>query len=248
MAEHVKSVCSTWDVSEPSLDGDDYSDALSTAASSLKSKKDDYVQAKADLKNKEQQLTDVNEKLTQKMEVISAGKAKVKDLLKRLAAYEGNKDEEGGDQPSTPKTEMDLVKMLEGKVLRVNKKWGFVMIDLGKDNKMIIGNVKKGEKSIPLPEGQGLDVARNDKFIGQIKVVKVNNDCSIADMVNDSTENGIQPGDKVFFARKIEAAKKAEDDDDDEDEKEEKDEEKADSDEGDEDEDEDEDSDDEDDE
>jgi hypothetical protein len=232
LASHVQSVCSAWDVSAPSLDGDDYADALSAAANSLKSKKDDYLQAKADLKNKEEQLTVVNEKLTQKIEVISQGKNKIKDLEKRLAAYEGDKSGDDGSTPSsTPKSEMDLVNMLEGKVLRVNKKWGFVMIDLGNDNKMVIGNVKKVEKSIPLPEGQVMDVARNDKFIGQIKVVKVNNDCSIADMVGGPTENDIRPGDKVFFARKIIVAKKSNGDEEDVDDEDTVDSEKSDDDE-----------------
>lgn len=212
LVSHVQSVCSTWDVAAPSLDGDDYSDALSTVASSLKSKKDDYDQTKTDLKNTKEQLTEVNEKLTQKMELISTLNVKIKKQAKRIAFLTGG-DEGGGDsnKPAMPTTDKQLLEMLTGKVLRVNKKWGFVMIDLGKDNKVIIGNVKKVEKSVPLPEGQVMDVARNDKFIGQIKVVKVNNDCSIADMVNNSTETGIQPGDKVFFARKIVAVKKADD-------------------------------------
>ena len=213
LASHIKSVCSTWDVSEPSLDGDDYADALTTVASSLKSKKDEFDQTKTELSNTKEQVTDLNDKLTQRDELIKQKKLKIADLKRRLGPYENADGKQGGDQPAMPKTEMDLVKMLKGKVLRVNKKWGFVMIDLGKDNKMVIGSKKKVEKSVALPEGQIMDVARNDKLVGQIKIVKVNNDCSIADMVADSMEVAIKPGDQVFFARKIEAPKKADEDD-----------------------------------
>jgi hypothetical protein len=149
------------------------------------------------------------------MEVIKTKDKLIAKQKKDLIFLRGG---EGGSDPNTPQmpqTNQDLVKMLEGKVLRVNKKWGFVMIDLGKDNKMIIGNKKKVEKSVALPEGKVMTVARNDKYIGQIKVVKVNNDCSIADMLEMSGENAIQAGDKVYFARKLAAPKKADDDSED---------------------------------
>ena len=217
MASHIKSVCSTWNVSEPSLDGDDYADALTTVASSLKSKKDEFDQTKTELSNKKEQITDINDKLTQKEEIIKSDKEKISALTKRLAQYEGSGDNTNNTASNQRKTgELDLVKMLKGKVLRVNKKWGFVMIDLGTDNKMIIGTKKKVEKSVPLPEGQIMDVARNDKLVAQVKIVKVNNDCSIADLLPDSMGASIQPGDKVFFARKIEAPKKTDDENADE--------------------------------
>jgi len=211
-ASHVKAVCSAWDVSEPALDGDDYADVLSSVASSLKSKKDEFDQTKTELANQKEKVTELNDKLTQKLDVIKSNEGEIKKLKGRLAQYEGDGDKPGNDQPAMPKSDMDLVKMLKGEVTNVNKKWGFVMINLGKDNKLIIGNVKKVEKSVALPEGQVMTVARGDKFVGQIKIVKVDNDCSIADMVGDSTTEAIRKGDTVYFAREIKTTKKSDDD------------------------------------
>ena len=219
LASHVKSICSTWDVSEPSLDGDDYADALSTVANSLKSKKDEFEQTKTELSNQKEKVADLNDKLTQKLDELKSKDKKIKELADKLKPFINTEDPDGGGQgPVTPQSEMDLVKMLKGKILRVNKKWGFVMIDLGKDNKMEIGSKKKVEKSVALPEGQIMTVKRNDKYIGDIRIVKVNNDCSIADMIKKSGDNSIQPGDIVYFARKIEAPAAAKNQDLDEDE------------------------------
>jgi DNA repair exonuclease SbcCD ATPase subunit len=213
LASHIKTVCSTWGVSEPALDGDDYADSLGTVESSLKSKKDEFEQTKTELSNTKEQLADVNDKLTQKLEIIKSKDNKIAKMQKKIDFLGGGGEDTESNTPQIPQTNQDLVNMLEGKVLRVNKKWGFVMIDLGKDNKMVIGNKKKVEKSVALPEGKIMTVARNDKYIGQIKVVKVNNDCSIADMLCEPGGDAIQPGDKVYFSRKLAAPKKADDED-----------------------------------
>lgn len=74
---------------------------------------------------------------------------------------------------------------LSGKVLAINKAWNFVVLDVGKDDKLV--------------EGVDLTVYRGETLIGKIRTVSVENNTAIADILPDWTKTEIQVGDKVLF-------------------------------------------------
>lgn len=74
---------------------------------------------------------------------------------------------------------------LSGRVLAINKQWNFVVLDVGKDDKLV--------------EGVDLTVYRGDTLIGKIRSVSVDATTAIADILPEWTKTEIQVGDKVLF-------------------------------------------------
>ncbi len=74
---------------------------------------------------------------------------------------------------------------LSGKVLAINKDWNFVVLDVGKDNRLV--------------EGIDLTVYRGDTLIGKVRTVSVDAGTAVADILPDWTKTEIQVGDRVLF-------------------------------------------------
>jgi peptidoglycan hydrolase CwlO-like protein len=193
-AQSIGQMCSTWGISSPSLDGDDYSSALSSAQGEMSAKKADYDKTKAELEAANKKIIVLNDKITAQMEEITS-------LEKERDSWRDKYKKLAGDINTGPGKTIDVVKLLEGKVLKVDKKWGFVVIDLGKHNTVMLGKNKDKPRDVALPENRKMDVARGEEYIGQIKVVDVNDNCAIADIIPEAMKGKIAPGDKVFFAR-----------------------------------------------
>jgi hypothetical protein len=77
---------------------------------------------------------------------------------------------------------------LSGKIMAINKAWNFVVLDIGKDNR--------------LAEGIELVVYRGDTMIGKVRSVSVDATSAVADILPDWTKTEIQVGDKVIFGYK----------------------------------------------
>ncbi len=95
---------------------------------------------------------------------------------------------------------------VQGKIIKVDRKYGFVVIDLGTGTtvKQKIG--KKMNYPNPLiPVNAKMVVARNiessdGEFIGEIKLIKIHEDCSIANVISTVKGKGVAVGDTVFFS------------------------------------------------
>ena len=165
-ASNITQICEVFGISSPSLDGDDYTAALDTVKTEMEGKKQELDQTKADLASTKEELATTKTRLEDKIKEIAGLEVKVKDLEDKLANFVDV------TKPQDEK-QLDLKLKLEGKVVRVNKKWGFVVINLGQNNKMIVGLKEKSEKNVPLEEDVTMDVARGPKFMGKIHIVKV---------------------------------------------------------------------------
>lgn len=201
-ASHIQSVCQILEISTPSLEGEDYPDALSTAKTAVQGVKDEFEQCKVDLQRTKDKLAETEDKLNEQIEKcdkLEKQVAKLEDKIKKLLGED--EDGMGGEGID----ENYLVNKLEGNVIKVNNKWDFVVIDLGKQAKK--NKMKRGvpgrqkEINVSLPEGRVMDVARNNKFLGQIKIIRVNENCAIGDILPENKQGDIEPGDRVFFAR-----------------------------------------------
>ncbi len=202
-ASHIESVCRILEISSPSLEGSDYAESLTTARTGVQDVKDEFEATKVDLRNTKQKLAETETRLNQEIEKVAKLEAEVvkhlatiDDLLGRTA-----------DGRSAEASKDTLVNMLEGNVLRVNKKWDFVVIDLGREaekNVMIRGTKEKPTPvTVALPEGKVMDIARGNRFLGQIKITRVNDNCAIGDIIGDTKQGDIETGDRVFFARAV---------------------------------------------
>ena len=208
-AANIGELCEIFEVSAPSLDGDDYADALETIKTEMQGQKDEFEQTKVDLQATKEKLAEKEEQLEAEIAKLETANNEIADLKDKLSKFIDV------DAPKSEAEDFDFQRKLEGKILRVNNKWGFVVIDLGTENKMLVGK-NKTEKIVPLEEDVKMDVARGSKFLGQIHIVKVANNCAIGDIVPDSLSGQMEPGDKVFFARenKVENQDKVESEDD----------------------------------
>lgn len=77
---------------------------------------------------------------------------------------------------------------LSGKIMAINKAWNFVVLDIGKDNRLV--------------EGVDLVVFRGDTMIGKVRSVSVDATSAVADILPDFTKQEIQVGDRVIFGYK----------------------------------------------
>ncbi len=91
----------------------------------------------------------------------------------RLRVYEGDKD--------TP-PEMQLTR--NGRVLAVDPRWDFVVLDLGRNE----GAVERGE----------LLVNRDGKLVAKVRITKVEDNRSVANILPDWKQADVQVGDQVL--------------------------------------------------
>jgi uncharacterized phage infection (PIP) family protein YhgE len=153
------------------------------------------TKASADLQTTSTELKDLKDKLggrsidevisdlnsaTEKAKVLSAEKKIVDDALAK-ANSELDKYKELDDLRQNKNAPMDM----SGRVVAINKTWNFVVLDIGKDNKLV--------------ENVELTVYRGSELIGKIRTVSVDAKAAIADIIPDLTKSEIQVGDKVLY-------------------------------------------------
>ncbi len=196
-ASNIGELCGIFEISSPSLDGEEYTAALDTIKTEMQGQKDEFEQTKVDLASTKEKLAETEDKLEAEIAKLATANADIARLKKMLKPFLAG----GGDEPGSGNGGFEnLYRKLEGKILRVNEKWGFVVIDLGANNKMLVGTKKK-EVVVPLKEDAEMDIARGSNFLGQIRIVKVAENCAIGDIVPESLSGKMEPGDKVFFSR-----------------------------------------------
>jgi len=200
-ADYITEYCALLRLPAPTLDGDDYEDALVSAKTGMQGLIKDYDDTKQDLQDTKAKLATTQDELNAKIAENDKLKATNADLRKKIEILVGKRK---AKDPMKISPDI-LVKKLKGNILKVNKKWDFVIIDIGKkaeNNKLILGSEDNPvERVIALQEGKEMDVARGNKFLGKIKIIRVNDRCAIADILETERVGDIEKGDRVFFAR-----------------------------------------------
>jgi len=147
-----------------------------------------------DLKTKEVQYAELSEKVKKKDEIIN----KLNNLI-------GN-TENPDDINIIPSGSLEAIKKIKGQIVEINPKWDFVVINVGKSNKIF---QKIGQKEMPiaapLPADKSMTVARglagNPEFVAKIRISKVYDDCAIANVLpSPKGKAHLQIGDSVFFS------------------------------------------------
>ena len=128
---------------------------------------DQVVTMKAD----NEKLRKAQEALTEENKIVVAQLNRTKELLDSVT----NPNSEGPRLPAGTK----------GKVLVVDPKWDFVVVNLG-------------EKDLMVPEGV-LMVQRNGKLIGKVRITEVRSDRCIANLIPGWKLDEPMEGDMVFY-------------------------------------------------
>ena len=209
--DYIVEFCNILELPQPTLDGDDYDDALASVKTGIQGVKTEFEATKQDLKDTKNKLATTQDQLNATIAENDKIKAENVDLKDKIEILVGKKR---ADNPMDIPDDI-LVKKLKGNILKVNKKWDFVIIDIGKkaeNNKLILGNEDNPvERIVALQEGKIMTVARGNKFLGKIKIIRVNDRCAIADILEAANVSSIEQGDRVYFARTHDEKKDAED-------------------------------------
>lgn len=141
---------------------------LQTIEDGLKGKKPDELF---------EEINDLSEKIKvaegeQKM--LSAAKEKTETELKKLR-----------EQIEMTKPGGTRTMSLSGRILAVNPTWNFVILDLGKNDRVV--------------EGLTMVIYRGERMIGKIKTVTVDAQTSVADVLPGTPATAIEVGDQVVY-------------------------------------------------
>ncbi|MBN2640403.1 MAG: hypothetical protein JXR78_01985 [Victivallales bacterium] len=160
----------------------------------MKKRHDTY---KRDLDNTQSQLANARKELEANKKEITKQTRQIASLerkIERLESQMGLKTTTEAIAPSDPK----LLKMLKGKVIDVNSKWDFVVLSIGSNT-----TVEQNKVNIPLNQDmivvRGLNEA-TPEYVGKVKIVQINDNCSIANIIPESEGKKVQIGDTVYFS------------------------------------------------
>ncbi len=177
-------------------------DDLGSAKSSLESAKTQLASMQSTVKGKDSNIQNLQKDLKGKEEQIAK--------LKLIINPAGNvKDDYKLWTEGSPEARMAV----QGKIIDINRKYGFVVVDLGANTKVeqSIGNKinpvnPKITSNIDMVVARGLE-GDNTQYVGRIKIVKVHDNCSIANIIPGSTgDREVKIGDTVYLSSDAVAA------------------------------------------
>jgi uncharacterized coiled-coil DUF342 family protein len=204
-----KEIADTLGSGSPDLGDSSYKDSVQKIASKAKSVKNELASAKNELASAKSKLNSAEAQIASKasdLEKKEMALKKSEGEVKRLA--------------NIIKPDVDPKKIIpwedgsrearlavQGKVIDINRKYGFLVVDLGTGTKVeqTLGS-KLNAVNPKIPAQCDMVVARgldtdNSQYIGKIKLVKVEEHCSIANIIPGSNgDREVKIGDTVYFS------------------------------------------------
>jgi chromosome segregation ATPase len=199
-SSHIKTVCGIMEITSPSMESEDYAGELSSAEGKFKEKKAEHENTKKELTATKDELNETKDKLKNEL----AAKAELEKQKAEMAERVENMKQiiAGEGFPTDRKiTNEDLLRKLTGKVVEVDDKWNFVIIQFDHEGQVKVHKPPFGKEFVPveIPVGRTLMVSRKDQPVAEIKITRVLDSCSVADIVPTKKWSEIQPGDVVKF-------------------------------------------------
>ena len=154
---------------------------------------------------------DLEAAIAERDDTIEECRAEIDKLNTDIARlhYAINPDEGGKNVPALwADGSVEARKACEGKVIELNDKFGFIVIDLSKNTvvKQVLSKTYTADINPMVEVGQTLTVARtlddgkDAEFIAKIKIVKVEDNCAIAEL-DGKADSKVRVGDSVFYAQ-----------------------------------------------
>lgn len=194
-------------VEAPKVDGPAYRAELNKTTAAVKKKTAEFNKTKSLLAAEQRKTKQLTEKLAaqnkslQSMTELKLARDKEIKRLNNILSKDGTLV-----IPKKMLTSQDpeCYKYVKGIVEYIDKEYGFVTINIGKNYTFVQEyGTKKNRVAFPLQVGKTMTVVRNPDsanplFIGKIIVTKVDDSSSICNLVNGKSET-LQEGDGVFF-------------------------------------------------
>jgi uncharacterized coiled-coil DUF342 family protein len=204
----VKKIASSSGAGSINLSDSSYTSSLTKTVSSVKKLKLDYDSTSRKLRQAKGQLADISKDARAKDQTIAERDKIITDLKRTIKAFNPDTEEVEPLIPPWKDGSKEALSAVKGQVIDVNNKYGFVVVSLGSSTLIEQKIGRKGFHRVnpQIQKDSDMVVARNldsnsGKFIGKIKLVKINENCSIANVIPDSL-NGrrISIGDSVYFS------------------------------------------------
>jgi len=141
-----------------------------------------YEQAKKEVAEQKQrisQLVEEVEETSAELKDVKKDLTKAKTQIARLQKAAGFDGEAGSVDPN-----------LAGEVVEVNDQWNFVVLNLGRANRV--------------PENLKMLVARDDKLVARLQVSKVFGKVSVAEILPEANIEAVRVGDRVILPKEQE--------------------------------------------
>ena len=232
LAEHIGKVSDIVKISSPSLDNDGYADALKEQREALDKHMqlfEENIREKEKLAGEVKELTakteELNSQIEEEKKVIAENEKKLaenakeiqrlRDIItpKKKEVAEGEEEEDDEEKAASAAGKGNapsnyiLLKNLQAKVVFVNEKLGFVIVDLGTGTKVEIKDAdgKAKQHSVQLPPNGILTVATSlnpgqAHFSGKIQLVNMGEKESVANILPTPGNKIPSVGDVVYFS------------------------------------------------
>ena len=208
-SQRIRNVAQALGVATPNLSESGYEGALSklvTDSRKVRSDKDTYYKnwkreentvtnLKATIRKKDGEIAGLNKNIAQL-------KADIVRLNRVMGVEPERKPMDDGCEAA-----LNLVKSQQkGRILTVDDKFGFVVVSLGRNTRVQEVYVKKVNDIDPqIPQGTILTVARympsgDAEYINKVKIVRLDDNCSIAEPIDKQAGQRMREGDMVYLA------------------------------------------------
>jgi uncharacterized coiled-coil DUF342 family protein len=208
-SQRVRNIAAALGASTPNLSESGYETALSnvvTAARKVRNDKDTFYK---NWQNAERNIKNLNAVISKKNSQISSLNNTIKSKDAEIARLNRVM---GVEPPRSPlqdgcEAALNMVKSQQkGRILEVDDKFGFVVVSLGRNTRVqeAFGN-KVNNVDPQIPQGTILTVARNmpsgeAEYINKVKIVRLDDNCSIAEPIDKQAGKRMREGDMVYLA------------------------------------------------
>ena len=192
-----------------SFNDSSYRASAGKAVNAVRGLKNKYNQARSSLRSESARVASLQSTIKSKDGLIGGLHKKIrkKDIeIKRLGNIIAGEDGSGTIDDPWENGSDESRRAVQGKIIKVDRKYGFVVVDLGTGTtvKQKIGT-KMNYASPLIPVNAKMIVARNiqssdGEYIGEIQLIKIHEDCSIANVISTAKGKGVAVGDTVFFS------------------------------------------------
>lgn len=190
------------------VDAYQYKDRVAQVAAVVDAFKDKYDDMNGQITLKEKQIGELQADIAKKNGEIAAAKVEQDNLNVEIVRLKTviNPDDPAAVPDLWADGSVEVRKATQGTVIEINDKFGFIVLNLGKNTRVDqqIGKDKVTPINPEIKEGMTLAVARTlDKdtteYVGRVKLFRVDDDCAFAQLEN-TTDNDIKVGDVVYFS------------------------------------------------
>ncbi|MHB9138934.1 MAG: hypothetical protein ACYC4Q_05985, partial [Victivallaceae bacterium] len=204
-------IASTLGSSTPDLSDSAYSSSIRNISEAATKMKDDLSSTKSSLDSANNQLASLKNTVKDKdgniqnLQKVVKNKEEQIDKLKFIIDPKRVSKSDDFKLWTDGSTEARMA--VQGKIIDINRKYGFLVVDLGTNTKVeqAVGSKTnsvnpKIANNIDMIVARGLE-GDNTQYVGKIKIVKVHDNCSIANIIPGSTgDREIKIGDTVYFS------------------------------------------------